>query len=33
MLDTALTLFIELGYENTSIQMILDQSGVSKGTF
>lgn len=33
LLDTALTLFIALGYENTSIQMILDQSGVSKGTF
>ncbi|KQN99846.1 TetR/AcrR family transcriptional regulator [Paenibacillus sp. Leaf72] len=33
LLDTALVLFEEYGVANTSIQMILDQSGVSKGTF
>ncbi|MCZ8519568.1 MULTISPECIES: TetR/AcrR family transcriptional regulator [Paenibacillus] len=33
LLDTALTLFIEHGFANTTIQMILDASGVSKGTF
>ncbi|MFC4099116.1 TetR/AcrR family transcriptional regulator [Paenibacillus xanthanilyticus] len=33
LLDTALSLFIEQGYAGTTIQMILDRSGVSKGTF
>ncbi|MEY8745934.1 TetR/AcrR family transcriptional regulator [Bacillales bacterium AN1005] len=33
LLETALTLFIEHGFANTTIQMILDHSGVSKGTF
>ncbi|MFB9328985.1 TetR/AcrR family transcriptional regulator [Paenibacillus aurantiacus] len=33
LLDTALTLFIGQGYAGTTIQMILDRSGVSKGTF
>ncbi|MGN7412871.1 TetR/AcrR family transcriptional regulator [Paenibacillus sp. SAF-068] len=33
LLDTALALFLEHSYANTTIQMILDQSGVSKGTF
>ncbi|PZD96730.1 TetR/AcrR family transcriptional regulator [Paenibacillus sambharensis] len=33
LLDTALALFIEHGYANTTVQMILDKSGVSKGTF
>ncbi|MCA1295265.1 TetR/AcrR family transcriptional regulator [Paenibacillus sp. alder61] len=33
LLDAALALFIEHGYSDTTIQMILDQSGVSKGTF
>ncbi|SFE23156.1 transcriptional regulator, TetR family [Paenibacillus algorifonticola] len=33
LLDTALVLFEEYGVANTSIQMILDRSGVSKGTF
>lgn len=33
LLETALTLFIEQGFANTTIQMILDHSGVSKGTF
>lgn len=33
LLDTALALFIKHGFANTTIQMILDQSGVSKGTF
>jgi AcrR family transcriptional regulator len=33
LLDSALSLFIQHGYANTTIQMILDQSGVSKGTF
>lgn len=33
MLDTALALFLEHGFANTTIQMILDASGVSKGTF
>ncbi|WP_340401948.1 TetR/AcrR family transcriptional regulator [Paenibacillus sp. FSL H8-0079] len=33
LLETALALFLEYSYANTTIQMILDQSGVSKGTF
>ncbi|WP_068619602.1 TetR/AcrR family transcriptional regulator [Paenibacillus tuaregi] len=33
LLESALSLFIEHGLANTTIQMILDQSGVSKGTF
>ena len=33
LLETALALFLEHSYANTTIQMILDQSGVSKGTF
>lgn len=33
LIDTALNLFIEQGFANTTIQMILDKSGVSKGTF
>ncbi|WP_426445492.1 TetR/AcrR family transcriptional regulator [Paenibacillus sp. S-38] len=33
LLDTALALFLEHGFANTTIQMILDASGVSKGTF
>lgn len=33
LLDSALALFTEKGYANTTIQMILDRSGVSKGTF
>lgn len=33
LLDTALVLFEEYGIANTSIQMILERSGVSKGTF
>ncbi|AFC30825.1 TetR family transcriptional regulator [Paenibacillus mucilaginosus 3016] len=33
LLDTALSLFLEHGFANTTIQMILDASGVSKGTF
>ncbi|MEV5025402.1 TetR/AcrR family transcriptional regulator [Paenibacillus sp. LPE1-1-1.1] len=33
LLDTALTLMTEQGYANTTIQMILDESGVSKGTY
>ena len=33
LLETALALFIEHGLANTTIQMILDHSGVSKGTF
>lgn len=33
LLETALALFIQHGLANTTIQMILDQSGVSKGTF
>ncbi|WP_211750329.1 TetR/AcrR family transcriptional regulator, partial [Paenibacillus sp. Marseille-Q4541] len=33
LLETALAQFIEHGFANTTIQMILDQSGVSKGTF
>ncbi|GAS81702.1 TetR/AcrR family transcriptional regulator [Paenibacillus amylolyticus] len=33
LLETALALFLEHSYANTTIQMILDQSSVSKGTF
>ncbi|SEL51435.1 TetR/AcrR family transcriptional regulator [Paenibacillus sp. OK003] len=33
LLDSALVLFEKYGVTNTSIQMILDESGVSKGTF
>ncbi|WP_337031893.1 TetR/AcrR family transcriptional regulator [Paenibacillus illinoisensis] len=33
LLDTALMLFEKNGVSNTTIQMILDHSGVSKGTF
>jgi AcrR family transcriptional regulator len=33
LLESGLTLFIEHGFANTTIQMILDNSGVSKGTF
>lgn len=33
LLDSALVLFEKHGVTNTSIQMILDESGVSKGTF
>ncbi|MDF2718528.1 MAG: TetR family transcriptional regulator, partial [Paenibacillus sp.] len=33
LLDNALALFMEHGFANTTIQMILDKSGVSKGTF
>ncbi|SDK13393.1 transcriptional regulator, TetR family [Paenibacillus sp. OK060] len=33
LLDSALVLFGKHGVTNTSIQMILDESGVSKGTF
>lgn len=33
LLESALSLFIEHGFANTTIQMILDHSGVSKGTF
>ncbi len=33
LLESALSLFIQHGYANTTIQMILDHSGVSKGTF
>ncbi|KQO17560.1 TetR/AcrR family transcriptional regulator [Paenibacillus sp. Leaf72] len=33
LLESALTLFIEHGVANTTIQMILDKSVVSKGTF
>lgn len=33
LLDTAFTLFTEKGIKNTSIQDIVDQAGVAKGTF
>lgn len=33
LLESALALFIQHGLANTTIQMILDHSGVSKGTF
>lgn len=33
VLDSALVLFERHGVTNTSIQMILDESGVSKGIF